>query len=233
MSKVIWNKDLDGHNFLLKIDKIVDVLPGQFFMLRAWDKYPTLSRPVSIYDVQEDGLVFLIEKVGVGTDILSNLKAGDEIKVFGPYGNGFKYENIDEVSLIGGGVGVAPFYYLAKEIKKNNENAVIDLYLGEREGQELEKCFSDLDVNFKYKKGGLITDIINYDKKLIYTCGPDVMMYAIRDEAMKRGIEVYMSLDKRMGCGLGACLSCTCDTTQGRVRSCKEGPVFKGSDLIE
>ncbi len=233
MSKVIWNKDIDGHNFLLKVDKEVNALPGQFFMLRAWDKYPTLSRPVSIYDVQDDGLIFLIEKIGVGTGILSNLHPGDEIEVFGPYGNGFKYENIDEVSLIGGGVGAAPFYYLSKKIREYNKDAVIDLYLGEREGQKLESCFSDLDVNFKYKKGGLITDILNYDRKLIYTCGPDVMMYAIRDEALNRGIDIYLSLDKRMGCGLGACLSCTCKTKHGRVRSCKEGPVFKGSDLIE
>ncbi|CDZ74716.1 dihydroorotate dehydrogenase electron transfer subunit [Peptoniphilus sp. ING2-D1G] len=233
MSKVIWNKDIDGHNFLIKVDRTADVLPGQFFMLRAWDKYPTLSRPLSIYDVQEDGLVFLIEKVGVGTGILSKLCPGDEINVFGPYGNGFNYENIKEISLIGGGVGAAPFYYLSKKIKEHNKDGIIDLYLGEREGQELEKCFLDLDVNFKYKKGGLITDIISYDKKLIYTCGPDVMMYAIRDEALKRGIDIYLSLDKRMGCGVGACLSCTCDTKYGRVRSCKEGPVFKGSDLIE
>lgn len=233
MAKVIENIQIDKTYYLLKTDlKMDNVLPGQFFMLRAWDKYPVLSRPVSIYDATEN-LEFLYEVVGQGTEIFKNLKPGDEIKVEGPYGNSFNTDNIKEVSFVAGGVGTAPFYYLSKEIKRKNPKAVIDFYIGERENQEIERAFTDLDVNLKIKKGGFITDILEFDKKLIYTCGPDIMMKNVTKLGIKNGCEVYVSLDKRMGCGLGACLSCSVKTVNGNKRACKDGPVFKGADIIE
>lgn len=232
MAKVIENIRIDSTYYLLKTDLKMDVLPGQFFMLRAWDTYPTLSRPISIFDASEN-LEFLYEVVGEGTEIFSKLKQGDNIKVEGPYGNSFNTEDISEISLVGGGVGIAPFYYVSKVLKEKNKNIKIDLYLGERENQEIEKSLLDLDVNLKIKKGGFITDILEFDKKLIYTCGPDIMMKNVTKMAIENNCEVYVSLDKRMGCGVGACLSCTCKTTSGNKRSCKEGPIFKGEDIIE
>ncbi len=232
MAKVIENIRIDSTYYLLKTDLKMDVLPGQFFMLRAWGTYPTLSRPISIFDASEN-LEFLYEVVGEGTEIFSKLKQGDNIKVEGPYGNSFNTEDISEISLVGGGVGIAPFYYVSKVLKEKNKNIKIDLYLGERENQEIEKSLLDLDVNLKIKKGGFITDILEFDKKLIYTCGPDIMMKNVTKMAIENNCEVYVSLDKRMGCGVGACLSCTCKTTSGNKRSCKEGPIFKGEDIIE
>lgn len=233
MAKVIENRKIDNTYYILKTDKKAkNILPGQFFMLRAWDTYPVLSRPISVYDASEN-LEFLYEVVGKGTEIFKNLKVGDEIKLEGPYGNGFDIEGIDEISLVGGGVGTAPFYYLSKVLKKQNKNVKIDLYIGEREEQEIEKAFLDLDVNFKIKKGGFITDILEYDKKIIYTCGPDIMMKNITRLGLKNGCEVYVSLDKRMGCGLGACLSCSVKTINGNKRACKDGPVFKGAEIVE
>lgn len=232
MAKVIENIRIDSTYYLLKTDLKMDVLPGQFFMLRAWGTYPTLSRPISIFDASEN-LEFLYEVVGEGTEIFSKLKQGDNIKVEGPYGNSFNTEDISEISLVGGGVGIAPFYYVSKVLKEKNKNIKIDLYLGERENQEIEKSLLDLDVNLKIKKGGMITDILEFDKKLIYTCGPDIMMKNVTKMAIENNCEVYVSLDKRMGCGVGACLSCTCKTTSGNKRSCKEGPIFKGEDIIE
>ena len=232
MAKVIDNIRIDETYFLLKTDLKMDVLPGQFFMLRAWEDYPTLSRPISIFDAT-DTLEFLYEVVGEGTKIISKLKPGDEIKVEGPYGNSFNTDNIDEVSLVGGGVGTAPFNYLSKVLKEKNPNVKIDFYIGERENQEIEKAFTDLDVNLIVKKGGFITEVLEYDKKLIYTCGPDIMMKNVTRLGLEKDCEVYVSLDKRMGCGLGACLSCTCKTTGGNKRSCKDGPVFKGADIVE
>lgn len=233
MTKVIFNKKIDGNYYLMKVDLVKETLPGQFYMLRAWDNYPTLSRPVSIFDSEEDGLTFLYEVRGEGTQILSKLKEGDELKVYGPYGNSFKYENINEISLVSGGVGSAPFYYLSKYLKKYNPDVKIDFYIGQRENQNLEQLFEDLGVNLKVKKGGFITDILEYDKKLIYTCGPDIMMKKVTELGLEKGCEVYVSLENRMGCGVGACLSCTCKTKDGNKRSCKEGPVFEGGALIE
>lgn len=232
MAKIIENIDVCKDYFILRTDLDVKVYPGQFFMLRAWESYPTLSRPISVYDVTE-GVGFLIEKRGEGTKILEQLKEGDEIKLFGPFGNAF-YANVDEVALVGGGVGVAPFHYLIKEIQKLKPNSKITLYIGEREELELENAFKDIDCDIKIKKGGFITDIIDFENHdLIYTCGPENMMKKVVELAKDHDIITYVSLEKRMGCGVGACLSCSCETKKGRRRSCKEGPIFKGSDLID
>ncbi|QQE46151.1 Dihydrdoorotate oxidase B, electron transfer subunit [Peptoniphilus harei] len=232
MAKIIENSDVCKDYFILRTDLDVKVYPGQFFMLRAWEAYPTLSRPISVYDVT-DGVDFLIEKRGEGTKILESLKEGDEIKLFGPFGNAF-YANVDEVTLVGGGVGVAPFHYLIKEIQKLKPSSKITLYIGEREELELENAFKDIDCDIKIKKGGFITDIIDFESHdLIYTCGPEIMMKKVVELAKEHDVTTYVSLEKRMGCGLGACLSCSCETKRGRRRSCKEGPIFKGSDLID
>ncbi|MDU2373811.1 MAG: dihydroorotate dehydrogenase electron transfer subunit [Peptoniphilus harei] len=232
MAKIIENIDVCKDYFILRTDLDVKVYPGQFFMLRAWEAYPTLSRPISVYDVT-DGVDFLIEKRGEGTKILESLKEGDEIKLFGPFGNAF-YANVDEVALVGGGVGVAPFHYLIKEIQKLKPSSKITLYIGEREELELENAFKDIDCDIKIKKGGFITDIIDFESHdLIYTCGPEIMMKKVVELAKDHDVTTYVSLEKRMGCGLGACLSCSCETKRGRRRSCKEGPIFKGSDLID
>lgn len=232
MAKIIENIDVCKDYFILRTDLDVKVYPGQFFMLRAWEAYPTLSRPISVYDVTE-GVDFLIEKRGEGTKILESLKEGDEIKLFGPFGNAF-YANVDEVALVGGGVGVAPFHYLIKEIQKLKPSSKITLYIGEREELELENAFKDIDCDIKIKEGGFITDIIDFESHdLIYTCGPEIMMKKIVELAKGHDVTTYVSLEKRMGCGVGACLSCSCETKRGRRRSCKEGPIFKGSDLID
>lgn len=231
MSKILENKKVCKDYFILRTDLKTKVYPGQFFMLRAWDNYPTLSRPVSVYDVT-DGVDFLIEKRGLGTEILEKLVPGDDIKLYGPYGNMF-YPNVDELAMVGGGVGVAPFHYLIKEIRKYKPDADLTLYIGEQEELELENAFFDVSVNLIVKKGGYITDIVDFENhKLIYTCGPEIMMKKVVELAKMHDSKTYVSLEKRMGCGVGACLSCTCETTKGRKRSCKEGPIFKGEELI-
>ncbi|MGI5949461.1 dihydroorotate dehydrogenase electron transfer subunit [Peptoniphilus sp.] len=231
MSKILENKKVCKDYFILRTDLKTKVYPGQFFMLRAWDNYPTLSRPVSVYDVT-DGVDFLIEKRGLGTEILEKLVPGDDIKLYGPYGNMF-YPNVDELAMVGGGVGVAPFHYLIKEIRKLKPDADLTLYIGEQEELELENAFFDVSVNLIVKKGGYITDIVDFENhELIYTCGPEIMMKKVVELAKVHDSKTYVSLEKRMGCGVGACLSCTCETTKGRKRSCKEGPIFKGEELI-
>ena len=236
MAKIISNKLVDKNYFLMEVElKNKNIIPGQFFMLRGWDLYPTLSRPISVFDKTDNSVSFLYELRGEGTKILSKLSQGDNINLYGPYGNGFNFNNIREISLVGGGVGTAPFYYLSKAIIKANRGVRIDFYIGEREYQNLENIFSplnDLGVNLIIKKGGFITDILNFEKKLIYTCGPMIMMEKIIDMGIENDADVYVSLENRMGCGVGACLSCSTKTKSGNKRSCKEGPVFRGIDLL-
>lgn len=232
MPRVIYNKHIDQNYYLIKVETKDVVEPGQFYMLRAWDKYPVLSRPISVFDVEDDGVLFLYEVRGTGTKIIKDLKAGDEIKIDGPHGNHFEYKGISELSIVGGSVGIAPFYYLIKKLQQENPDVEIDFYLGEREEQNLEKVFEDLKgINLIIKKGGFITDELKFEKKLIYTCGPQAMMNVVNKLAKENDCKAFLSLENRMGCGVGACLSCTCKTKEGNKRACVEGPIFEGSSL--
>ena len=115
MYKIIENSYIGEDMYRMKVAGKFEGKMGQFYMLRAWDKYPVLSRPISIHDIDEEGITFLYKVVGEGTEIFAKLVPGDEIKLQGPYGNG--YEKVEgKVALVGGGIGVAPLYLVAKTI---------------------------------------------------------------------------------------------------------------------
>ena len=125
MYRVIENKYLKDDMYLMKVEGKFEGKMGQFYMLRAWDNYPLLSRPISICDIDENSITFLYKVFGEGTKILSKLEPNDTIKLEGPYGNG--YEKVSgKVALVGGGIGIAPLYLVAKNIKD------CDAYLGFR-----------------------------------------------------------------------------------------------------
>ena len=153
--KVIENRYVGEEMYYLKIAGKFDAKMGQFYMLRAWDKYPLLSRPISIYDIDEEGISFLYKVVGEGTKILSELKKDDDITLQGPYGNG--YEKVEgKVALVGGGVGIAPLYLVAKNI----ENC--DCYLGFREEPIMIEDFEKVCENVYTTTGDtFVTDIID------------------------------------------------------------------------
>src|SRR3712207_5542882 len=93
--------------YLLKVGGKFEAKMGQFYMLRAWDQSPLLSRPISIYRIDEEGISFLYKLVGTGTNKMAGLRPGDSIKMEGPYGNGFEKVS-GRVALVGGGIGIAP-----------------------------------------------------------------------------------------------------------------------------
>ena len=104
--KVLENKYVGEGMYFLKVAGDFDVKMGQFFMLRAWDNFPILSRPISIYDVDKEGVSFLYKVVGEGTKKFKNLKKDDKINLEGPYGNG--YEKVEgRVALVGVEIGRA------------------------------------------------------------------------------------------------------------------------------
>ena len=127
MATVLKNEAVGSGFYLLKASGMYDAKMGQFCMLRAWDAYPVLSRPISIFDCDGEGISFLYKVVGQGTELLAQLKPGDTIDVQGPYGNGFPAVT-GKVALVGGGIGVAPLYYTAKMLKAQGNP--VDLYLG-------------------------------------------------------------------------------------------------------
>lgn len=227
MAKVISNEYLGDDMYLLKVKGSFKGKMGQFYMLRAWDLYPLLSRPISIHDIEDDYISFLYKVVGEGTQILSKLKKEDDINLEGPYGNGFpKVEG--KIALIGGGMGVAPLYLTAKTLEN------VDVYMGFREEAILVEEFEKNCNEVKVALGNtLVTDILDINKyDYILTCGPEKMMEKIVNMAKGTDTKVYVSIENKMACGVGACLVCTCKTKDGNKKTCKDGPVFLGEEVL-
>lgn len=235
MSIVLENRKLSKDFYLMKVEKKNDAKMGQFYMLRAWDKFPVLSRPISVFDADEESVSFLYKVVGQGTEIFAELKAGEEIEIDGPHGNGFPEDISGKIAMVGGGVGIAPFYLASKQYKKMAQQNQVDVYLGFSDEvllrDEYEAVADRLEVNL----GGFVTDDIDplaYD--YILTCGPEIMMKVLHKKCtdMKATAPLYVSMENRMACGIGACLVCTCKTKSGNKKACKDGPVFLGSEVF-
>lgn len=231
MSKVVFNKKLSSNFYLIKVDKTLDAKMGQFAMVRAWDKYPLLSRPISVYDTDSVGTTFLYKIVGEGTSIFSKLKSGDEIVIEGSYGTGFPLLD-GKILLVGGGVGIAPLYLAAKNLKSNSKSSTVDVLLGFTDEPVLLDEFTKVADDVRSKIGGFVTDLVDdepYD--YIYTCGPTVMMKTLYKKITKKE-KLYASLESRMACGVGVCLACTCRTSNGNKKLCCDGPVFLGKEVF-
>ena len=238
MAVILYHKKLSDGFFLLKAEAHARVFPGQFYMLRAWGDCPVLSRPVSVYDADGDGVTFLYKVVGKGTRIISKLKPGDDITLQGPYGNGF-FDVLGDASgsiaMVGGGVGIAPFYYTAKKLKIKYPKVSVDMYLGFSGTPLLLDAFGRVSDNLVTDVGGYITDKIAPEKYgQILTCGPQAMMRALYQKCKTAGVseKLYVSLENRMACGIGTCLVCRCRTTGGNKKTCADGPVFKGEAVF-
>lgn len=232
MSKILYNKKLSEDFFLISAECNDNVKYGQFYMLRAWNTYPVLSRPVSVYDCDGKNVVFLYKVVGEGTEIFSRLQAGDEITLQGPYGNGFP-EASGKVALVGGGVGIAPLFFTAKRLKQSG--CKVESFLGFSGKAILTDEYKHVSDRIMIDVGGFITDKVeprNYD--YIFTCGPEIMMRVLYKKCVGQDVteKLYVSMENRMACGIGACLVCSCKTAGGNRKACKDGPVFKGEAVF-
>lgn len=231
------NREIAKDIFNMTIEGSFPAIPGQFYMLKAWEDGLILPRPISVHDVTEQGISFLYAAVGKGTKILSKLSAGDKIELMGPLGNGFQLDSIKgKVAIVTGGIGVAPVTYLIKQLK----DCKVDLYAGFRDQdysiENLEEFINKVNLATESgRKGhkGYITEILKVeDYDVVICCGPEVMMKKVVAMCNEKNVPVYASMENRMACGVGACLVCTCKTTGGNKRTCKDGPVFSGKDLI-
>jgi dihydroorotate dehydrogenase electron transfer subunit len=217
--------------------------PGQFVMVRCGE-YP-LPRPFSIHKVNEKGeiaLFFAALKDGKGTQWLAACKAGDELSLVGPLGNGFQVATESRrLLLVAGGMGIAPLLFLAEEPLKRG--IPVDLLYGaafknpnmadycNRKGIKLFEATEDGSAGYH----GLVTDLIpehtgGVDQ--VFACGPAPMYRAMARLPELKNIPVQVSLEVRMACGLGACLGCTIGTKSGLKRVCKDGPVFNLNEIV-
>lgn len=199
-----------------------------------------LRRPISIHEYDGQTLTFIYRVVGEGTRMMCSLQCGDTLSIITGLGKCFDIDACrKDALLIGGGVGAAPLYELCKELCAQGKNVTVILGFNRKDEIMLAEDFSDLGakviittVDGSEGTKGFVTDAlslhnINYD--YFYTCGPRVMMKAVC-ERIHTGGEV--SMEERMGCGFGICYGCTCNTTKGPQRVCKDGPVFKKEEVI-
>ncbi|MGH4052102.1 MAG: dihydroorotate dehydrogenase electron transfer subunit [Clostridium sp.] len=235
--KTYENVEISEGIYKLSIKGKFDVKPGQFFMLKRGEVEPLLPRPISVYDADDEKISFLYQIVGQGTKHLSNLRENDELQIMGPLGNGFDIEKIKgKIAVVSGGIGIAPLVYLIKKLS----SCEIDLYSGFRtvdySVDSVEKYVNEINLSTESGKvghKGYVTDLLNpreYD--MVICCGPEIMMKKVISMCNEVNIPVIVSMENHMACGIGACLVCTCKTNSGNMRTCKDGPVFNGKDLI-
>lgn len=236
--------------------------PGQFVMVRVNSAIdPLLRRPFGIFDVgtyvpahsgaqPQPYLEMLYRVVGKGTAMLSELHETDLLDILGPLGKGFDLGPLEEEKLIvGGGVGLAPLYLLAKELVRQSR---VRLFAGGRTRDDI-LCITEFErlgvecyvatEDGSLGERGLVTEAL--EKRLdldagnasIFACGPHGMLNAVAAIAARRALFCQVSLEGYMACGMGACLGCV---TPGHHHSpetpdyrcvCTDGPVFDSVDL--
>lgn len=235
-AKVISNEEISKDIYKLVVEDQSEIKAGQFYMLKL-NGATLLPRPISICEKEGDKLTFLYAVVGNGTKEFSKLKKNDEINLTGPLGNGFDLDkDYGKVALVSGGIGTAPMFELAKRLRAKNSDEVIDLYSGFRDEiyliDDFKPYVNEIKVSTntgKHGHKGFVTDLLEVEKyDTVLCCGPEVMMKKVVEMCKEKNVKVYVSMEKHMACGVGACLVCTCKTKDGNKRTCKDGPVFDG-----
>lgn len=224
--------------------------PGQFVHIKVDDSIDNLlRRPISICDVdsEQNILTMIYRAEGSGTRKLSTYAKGASINVLGPLGNGYSIQSMNEgqtAILVGGGIGVPPLYYLSKQLKSKGIKVIHILGFSSEEDVFYEKEFGELGETYiatvDGSKGtrGFVTDVIDqlqisYDA--MFACGPIPMLSALEKNYSDKPL--FLSLEQRMGCGIGACMACVChvpnDSTQTQYRKvCCDGPVFAAGEVV-
>jgi len=209
--------------------------PGQFVELALPEFF--LRRPISVCDCEKGKLTLVYKVVGQGTERMADLKKGNELKVMTGLGNGFNMSLSGKAPLlIGGGIGSAPMFWLAKELIKAGKNPIIALGFNTKADIFFTEEFKALGCSVKvatadgsYGEKGFVTDIIPTDYSFFYCCGPKPMLRAVGRTCTGSG---QFSFEERMGCGFGACMGCSMMTVVGPKRVCKDGPVFGREELL-
>ena len=253
-SEIIKSEQLGEDIFritLLAPDIAREARPGQFIMVKTAEGYdPLLARPFSVHQATANGWVqILIKVVGKGTKLLSLVPVGRTLDVTGPFGEGFSLVKEAKVSLVGGGIGAAPLFYLAKEIMRSGNPQQLLGLIGARNEQELKAVTSGLDelgiaTRLATDDGsaghhGMVTELMlqNMDEQsewLVYCCGPHPMLRSVAKICREHGWRCQVSMETMMACGMGACLGCAVPRAGlegGYAHVCKDGPVFDMDDV--
>lgn len=227
--------------------------PGQFFHIRCSEgSDPFLRRPISIYSLdRQSGVIGLLFRVvGQGTRYMSSLGKGSALDMLGPLGNGWPDAGRGHAIVVAGGIGVAPMPALAGKCVESG--ITVSFLLGARTGQELwaqedirhtgaELAVSTDDGSAGHH--GFVTGLLlerlaalqGTSGVTVFACGPGPMLRAVQRICKDAEKACYVSLEQRMGCGVGACLGCAVKTTLDSPRYakvCTDGPVFDARTVV-
>ncbi len=236
------------YDLLVKSESIAAVAsPGQFVHVRVPGF--TLRRPISLCetDVERGTLRLVFEVRGEGTRGLAQARVGDTLDVMGPLGHGFTVEDLSQpVLFVGGGIGTPPLLEAAKRFGEyatvvlGFRNAAAQILTGDFAGYGCQVMVATDDGSAGHH--GLVTDLVIQRLKegpvsRIYACGPKPMLKALVALVAEHGIPCEVSLEERMGCGVGACLVCACkarreDGGETYRHVCKDGPVFPAEEVV-
>jgi dihydroorotate dehydrogenase electron transfer subunit len=248
-ARILFNRRLTGDTWLVRMKSpeiAKSAQPGQFVMIRVQSGMdPLLRRPFSICGTEGDSFLVLYKVVGYGTSILTEAKGGEILSVLGPLGKGFELPSSDGLPvLVGGGIGVAPLFFLAQRLKKRKvlfmmgfASAKEVLTVPHIKGTHTRLSIATDDGS--KGRGGFVTDLLEdylatsgagKKKHLLFSCGPKAMLKKMAEISSLHSLPCQFSLEASMACGLGACLGCAVKASIGANRAyhhvCKDGPVF-------
>lgn len=254
-ARIVSNEQVGPRLHILQLEAPLiaqGIMPGQFVHMRILERGENvLRRPFSVYarDKAAGTIEILYQQVGTITDYMPSMKQGN-VSLIGPVGTPWNVE-CSRALLVGGGVGAAPLFLLAETLAENG--TPFDVVLGaqteaalvarSRYGKLIGSepfCATD---DGSYGRPGFCTSLVSerleqgcsadgkpYD--FMAVCGPEPLMRLVAEMGGKAGVRTQLSLEKRMACGVGACLSCVVNTTSGKKRSCVDGPVFEAEEVV-
>lgn len=260
--QILSKEEVASNIFLMKLSApsiTPEALPGQFIHIKCGkDNYHVMRRPISIHkiDKKRGEIYILFQVVGESTKLLAQRLVGDYLDILGPIGNGFNIlTESKKIIVVGGGIGVAPLLALVEEsLIQGKEVRVFigalkkKLIIGEESFMRLGAKVDAATDDGSYKHKGLVTDLLEKTIKegwladQVFACGPKPMLRKVADITSRANIHCQVSLEERMGCGIGACMTCVCkikikekqtdkeDYQYKRI--CIDGPIFDASEVI-
>lgn len=253
---VVSHKKISSKYYYLVLrssEGLGEIKPGQFVMLGFPGRADViLPRPMGFFSVLENKNEYTVFSIGYvvigkGTELIAGLREGDRLTGTGPLGNGWDLNFKEKTAvMVAGGIGITPLYMLTKELISAGKKPV--LFYGAKTSSDLAflSYFEELKIETALYtedgsagKRGLVCDGLPdefREDSEIFACGPYAMLKAVFEECRSNGRDPQLSFDRRMACGFGVCLGCNLpvineDGIARNVRVCKEGPVFRGSEV--
>ena len=243
LCEIIGNEEIAAGMFSLTVraDRLPEPVPGQFVHIKCQEDMP-LRRPISVCGFRDSSLRMVFEVRGRGTKWLSERRPGEALDILGPLGKGFTADGTPTL-FVGGGIGVPPLLLAAEKCSESyaalgfrSDSASILIPEFEQVCVKTEIATEDGSFGSRGFVTAAAERILDGAKiGRICACGPKVMLKSVVSLADARGIPCEVSMEERMGCGIGACLVCVCALKSGETKRyaqvCREGPVFKSGEV--